>query len=217
MKSDSWLKGDCYCDWYGVECNGDPFFGWTIISLELPSNNLVGTLPSSIWSSMSTLENLKLSSNKISGSIPSGIGDLNNLKNLDMSNNQLTDKIPASIGGLVDARTVNLSNNMLSGTIPTNFGTMLKLETIQLQQNLNLTGGMPSEICELHENWESGTSLASGNLENVIGDCIIGVCDALGLGEETADFPCPCTCCAAGATPCCYTDDGRNNCDDFIP
>ena len=78
--------------------------------------------------------------------------------------------------------------------------------TLKIHQNSNLTGGMPNEICDLYESWLSG----DGYLENIIGDCIIGTCDALGIGVEVNNFPCPCTCCVQGVTPCCYSRSFSN-------
>jgi len=230
--NNNWLSG-CFCGWHGVTCVGfsDPFDYWTIKRLELPNNLLKGTLPSSILSALKAIESLDLSNNLISGSmptelgllsvtqnidlsgnsitgkIPSELGNLVNLQNIDLSRNLITGKIPSQLGNLVNIRKIDVSDNALTGLIPSSIGLLTKLETLEVQLNANLTGGMPKEICALHESWTEG----SGNLENIIGDCTIGTCDALGIGGEAAsEYPCPCTCCVEGNTPCCFSRSSSN-------
>ena len=69
------------CDWYGVTCSGGD-----LTSLNLASNNLVGTIPSEIGN-FTTLTNLDLSSNTLTGSIPTELGNLTTLTSLDLSAN----------------------------------------------------------------------------------------------------------------------------------
>ncbi|CUG87569.1 GP46-like surface antigen, putative [Bodo saltans] len=55
--SDGWGSTNCSIPWYGVTCNGA-----SIISIELSSNNITGTLPSS-WSSTVSISDLYLQDN----------------------------------------------------------------------------------------------------------------------------------------------------------
>src|SRR4051812_13246054 len=62
--------------WYGVTVvNGD------ITQIALPTNNLIGSLPSSIGT-LTKLKVLSLGSNQLSGTIPNEIGNLTSLQTL---------------------------------------------------------------------------------------------------------------------------------------
>ena len=83
----NWLSGSIDT-WYGVTVSGD-----RVTWLNLPNNQLVG-------------------------SIPSSIGNLTGLTYLYLNNNQLTGSIPALIGNLTNLFAVYLRNNHLNGFDP---------------------------------------------------------------------------------------------------
>ena len=85
-----WSTGDSIGDWEGISTGGTPT---RVIKLELPNDNL-------------------------SGSIPAGLGDLAELTHLDLSSNSLTGDIPSELGGLSDLESIKLSGNSLTGCIP---------------------------------------------------------------------------------------------------
>jgi len=174
--------------------------------LDLSGNHFSGTIPTEIGN-LENLKEIKFSGNKLTGTIPTNIGSISRLKTLDFSDNDFSGTIPTEIGNLNNLNELDLSKNKLSGFIPTTIGFIKTLKSFEIHQNANLTGGMPTEICTLYNNWVAN----SGNLASIVGDCTIGECDALGIGQS---FPCPCTCCAVEQSPCCYSDSS-SNCTDF--
>ncbi|MBE9548768.1 MAG: VCBS repeat-containing protein [Proteobacteria bacterium] len=142
----NWLNGDpCADDWYGVSCTPgeNPNVTWIL----LPSNNLVGRIPTALVN-LPMLKFLSLSSNQLSSSIPPVLGNLANLNSLYLSNNQLTGPIPPALGKLNLLETLWLSGNQLSGIIPVELGDLGNLYTLFLSQN-QLSGSIPFELGNL--------------------------------------------------------------------
>ena len=67
--------------------------------LSIPNNNLVGTIPSSIFT-LPAVTNLQLQNNGLTGTLPSNLGMATTLTYLDMSGNRLTGPLPSSVAGL---------------------------------------------------------------------------------------------------------------------
>ncbi|KAL3797761.1 hypothetical protein ACHAW5_004376 [Stephanodiscus triporus] len=103
-----------HCDWHGVEC--DDANGGATVRLELPSNDLSGTLTPRIAELMH-LEVLNVNDNGIKGSIPTEISLLSNLTRLQLSYNVLTGS-GTNFGNLSRLRLIHLHGNRLSGSIP---------------------------------------------------------------------------------------------------
>jgi Leucine-rich repeat (LRR) protein len=137
----NWLSGPINI-WYGVTVSGG-----RVTRLNLYSNNLSGTIPSSIGN-LTSLTLLFLRSNNLTGSIPSSIGNLTNLTGLDLADNQLTGSIPSSIGNLTNLTGLDLADNQLTGSIPSSIGNLTYLDYLYLYNN-QLTGSIPSEIGNL--------------------------------------------------------------------
>ncbi|MEP7344079.1 MAG: hypothetical protein ABI877_02370 [Gemmatimonadaceae bacterium] len=116
----NWLQTSP-CFWYGVICNSGV---WVI---RLATNNLTGTLPSSLGV-LSHLTELFLPDNHLTGTIPSSLGSMTDLRELWLSVNQLTGGIPASLGSLTSLRTMVLANNQLTGAIPPSLGSLTSIE-----------------------------------------------------------------------------------------
>ncbi|GLU18827.1 hypothetical protein SLE2022_351040 [Rubroshorea leprosula] len=87
------------------------------ISIDLSSNNLVGSIPEELIF-LKDLRSLNLSWNNLSGKIPEKIGQMENLESLDFSKNSLSGMIPNSMSSLTKLSYLNLSYNNLSGPIP---------------------------------------------------------------------------------------------------
>ena len=128
--------------WHGVTITGNQVTG-----LNLASNNLVGTLPTTIGN-LTALTVLKLSDNNLNGNIPTQLGNLTNLTELTLSDNQLTGKIPTQLGNLVKLETLSLDRNQLTDKIPAQLGNLVKLKTLNLYHN-QLTGIIPTELGDL--------------------------------------------------------------------
>jgi Leucine rich repeat N-terminal domain len=124
------------CSWHGITCNaGDA----NITRINLPGNNLVGTLPTTL-NDLTQLEVFSVSNNTLSGAIPSLAG-LSKLFSFQVSTNALSGSIP-SFAGLTALSSVGLHNNQLSGSIPALAGSPpLNFFTAY---NNQLTGPIPS-------------------------------------------------------------------------
>ncbi|MEQ1593959.1 MAG: hypothetical protein ABL985_02570 [Casimicrobium sp.] len=126
------------CTWFGVVCAPSGSSD-TIVEINLPSNNLVGTLPASL-NTLSNLRSLRLQSNSISGALPSLTG-LSSLSYVDVRSNQLTGNVP-SLSGLTALEAFSFSNNQIAGSIPSLSG-LTALKVFQGSNN-QLTGNTPS-------------------------------------------------------------------------
>ncbi|KAK3027876.1 hypothetical protein RJ639_041510 [Escallonia herrerae] len=131
------------CKLVGVSC-------WNekenrLISLQLPSMSLAGTLPESLQFCQS-LQNLDLSSNSLSGSIPPQICTwLPYLVTLDLSNNRLSGSIPVELINCKFLNTLLLSDNKLTGSIPYELGRLDRLKRLSVANN-GLSGSIPSDL-----------------------------------------------------------------------
>ncbi|GAB3497897.1 hypothetical protein GCM10027341_18680 [Spirosoma knui] len=164
-----WLTNCNPCGWYGVTCSGG-----RVTRLDLPYNQLNGSLPSSLGS-LTNLQTLALGNNQLSGSIPASLGSLANLQTLLLSTNQLSGSIPVSLGSLTNLQNLTLGDNQLSGSIPASLGNLTNLRILALQNN-QLSGSIPVSLgnltnlrnLALHNNQLSGSLPSSlGSLINI--------------------------------------------------
>ncbi|XP_037475164.1 probable LRR receptor-like serine/threonine-protein kinase At3g47570 [Triticum dicoccoides] len=102
--------------------------------LDLSYNNLVGTVPRSIFNS-SALYFLGLANNNLGGTLPSDMGNtLPNIEILMMSDNHFEGDIPPSLQNASGMTYIHLGNNSLTGVIPS-FSSMSNLEYVMLYSN----------------------------------------------------------------------------------
>ena len=128
-------------NWKGIVVeNGD------VTWLDLPGNNVVGTLPISLGT-LAGLQRLYLS-NAISGELPSSIGDLAQLQFIHLNDNQLSGVVPTSIGNLTQLQILALNSNQLSGQLPDELGDLAALTTLFLHNNL-FSGTLPTTLGDL--------------------------------------------------------------------
>ncbi len=109
---ENWGTNTELSEWYGVTVEDNE-----IVALELPDNNLSGTLPVELGA-LIRLQRLVLNGNLLMDTIPANIGNLSQLEELNLANNDLTGNIPASLGDLRNLEVFDLSYNSLSGSIP---------------------------------------------------------------------------------------------------
>ncbi|SEC56912.1 Leucine-rich repeat (LRR) protein [Tenacibaculum sp. MAR_2009_124] len=151
-------------DWHGITVDADGH----VTKINLGSNNLVGTIPSSI-SKLTRLTYLNLPYNKIS-SIPAEIGNLNEVTWLQLTRNQITQLpvevfnltklthlfldynkimvLPAEIGKLVNLKQFNFSGNAIS-VLPSTIGDLSSLTTLNLAST-KLSGPFPNDLLRLN-------------------------------------------------------------------
>lgn len=165
-RKDRWKSTSApVCNWFGVRCSTD---GKHVEQIVLPTNNLIGTVPTEIFQ-LPYLETLILNSNKIQIDL-TFVKNARNLLTLDLSNTGIYSV--KGIGGAKVLRDLNVASNMLRGTFPSeifNVGTLEQLSfdynsftgllssTLQSLSNLkllsgvknSLTGSLPSAIVQL--------------------------------------------------------------------
>ena len=134
------------CTWYGVVCDAGET---TVESVGMDSNNLTGTLPSTLSDLTTSPAGWRLTRNySLGGPIPSTLATLANLQGLNLYFNALTGTIPPALGGMPNLISLELNDNKLTGSIPAELGNLANLEVLRVDFN-QLTGSIPlnSPIC----------------------------------------------------------------------
>jgi Leucine-rich repeat (LRR) protein len=108
----NWNTSADVCTWYGVTCTAT---GANVASIDLQSNRLEGTLPSTL-NQLTELVVLQLFRNQLGGSIPSLAG-LTKLEFFSLFDNFFEGSIP-SLAGLTRPWSFQVGFNYLSGVIP---------------------------------------------------------------------------------------------------
>ena len=208
--STNWLTEAPLGQWYGVTSNDDG----RVTELTITSNNLDGTLPSSLGDleylevlnlelndglsgsipeelgNLSNLTFLKFSATGLSGSIPGSLGRLSNLRTLHLNNSALSGSIPSQLGNLTSVTDFHIGHNQLSGTIPQALGNLSTATYFHVGANM-LTGTLPTSLVGLSsvQYFHVGMNKLSGTIPSELGD--LGNLQELLLftNEFTGDFP----------------------------
>ncbi|ESR52391.1 hypothetical protein CICLE_v10010867mg [Citrus x clementina] len=159
---------------------------------------LQGRIPSSLGN-LSKLLHLDLSLNELQGELPVSVGNLHSLAELDLSANFLSSEWPISIGNLSSLKELDLSQNRFFGELPISMGNLGSLKELDLSQNgyvgpfpvpppgtihylasnNNLTGEIPSWICNL--NILESLVLSHNNLSGLLPQCLGNFSDELSV------------------------------------
>jgi hypothetical protein len=115
--------------------------------LVLEGNQFTGTLSENL---PSTIETLDLASNHLEGTLPSSYGQLSMLSVLSLGSNSLTGTVPTEFGSM-KLDYLNLSFCQLTGTIPTELGLLSRIGVLNVASN-SLEGSVPEEVCKLTAN-----------------------------------------------------------------
>lgn len=142
IRKDGWLSGSPRL-WKGVSVSK----GGRVVGLELPGNNLVGSLPGEL-TNLDSLEFLRLGNNMLQGDIPDSIDKLTVLQDLVLKNNKLDGSIPVGIVSLTQLLRLDLSNNMMIGEIPEGMSVLVELRDFQVQNN-RFIGSFPEEVAKI--------------------------------------------------------------------
>jgi hypothetical protein len=113
-----------------------------LITIDLTSTALEGTIPPSWGEHLTLLRRLNLRDNYLTGTVSSSLGALTDLTALTLSGNKLHGTIPSSLGALTSLGRLNLQNNYLTGTIPSSLKNMTELVSLSLNNN-QINGTMP--------------------------------------------------------------------------
>jgi Leucine-rich repeat (LRR) protein len=129
-----------WCSFQGVTCGSTAATYASIISLDLHSLGLAGTLPTLIGN-FHSLTAFDVSFNSLTGTIPSTISAwYYTVDNVQMQNNRFTGFIPSSIGALTKLTTLRIASNSLTGTIPRQMSSLKALSVLKLENNFLTMG-----------------------------------------------------------------------------
>lgn len=142
-KKDDWRKEALISDWIGVTTNSTGF----VESIELPGNNLSGTIPPEIGE-LTYLKRLNLRDNDLHGPIPPEIGHLWRLEVLDLGKNSLSGCIPEALFYLELLRKLYLNENTLDGPLSHEIKRLYNIEELDLGKN-TLKCEIPLELSDL--------------------------------------------------------------------
>lgn len=147
--------------WEGVTCHPNKNETALVISrIDLGSQGLKGFISDQI-NLLSDLLSLNLSSNSLEGTLPSGLGQ-NSLQRLDLSDNQFTGSIPESLTSS-NLQLVLLNNNLLEGRVPEKLYSIgVHGGAIDLYGNKGLCGVPSLPDCALF--WENGGLSTKGKI-----------------------------------------------------
>ncbi|KAL0370439.1 UNVERIFIED_CONTAM: putative kinase-like protein TMKL1 [Sesamum angustifolium] len=162
--------------WTSLSLYKEPFL--QLISLQLPSANLSGTLPKEIGE-LTNLQSLYLGVNSLSGPIPLELGYSSSLSDIDLSHNLLKGSLPTSIWNLCDRLvSLRLHGNSVSGSLPEPAlpdATCKNLQVLDLGQN-GFTGNFPEFIVGFHglKQLDLGDNVFSGPIPVSITESRVG-------------------------------------------
>jgi uncharacterized repeat protein (TIGR03803 family) len=142
---------------------GDFTFLTKLVTLDLSSNRMSGSIPLGFSVFGSTMESLDLSYNNFTGNIPVDLVNLPLAQSFFLNNNSLNGPIPTGISSLAQAVEIDLSHNSLNGLIPASLGSCAFLKSLDLSVN-TLTNSIPTQLSQmaplqyldLHSNQLSG-------------------------------------------------------------
>lgn len=145
-KNNGWLELDNECQWYSTEpapCHDDG----QLVRLNLPSNNLIGELPSELGF-LDSLVRIAMGGNDIMGQIPTTLGNLKNLQVIDLSWTDIDGSIPSSLGEARSLESINFVGTSVMGSVPPEIGGLAHLDDLLLAKT-KISGPMPEQICDL--------------------------------------------------------------------
>lgn len=147
----NWLSGPV-SSWKGVNIINE-----RIVGIELPSNNINGSIPASFWS-LDSISFLILHNNNISGLLEPEIGNFASLRILNLSDNPINSQIPEEIMNCTKLRSFDCYRCGLQDTLP---------EIISLPEFRILgVGGNPMLLVPLNQSFGSNINLEIFNIWN---------------------------------------------------
>nr|GMC94454.1 receptor-like protein 12 [Ipomoea batatas] len=116
-------------------------------SLILSGNSeLVGSLPKLSWNCNQTLQVLDLSGTNISGELPNSISNLRSLKHFMLTDSSFSGFIPQSIGNLTLLKEMYFEANKFCGRVPSTISSLNQLTSLGLSYN-HFEGEIPWVFC----------------------------------------------------------------------
>lgn len=156
--NEDWITNQDPCYWHGITCGSHTWPQVHVITVNLPNNNLTGTIPPEIVN-LTQLDELLLNDNHLTGPLPAGMDNFDWIINLCLQNNQLSGPIPPDLGGISQSPSgrkllrLFLHNNRFNGNLPPELGNITSLRYLLLNNNL-LFGTIPDSFGNLTGLWE---------------------------------------------------------------
>ncbi|WCJ31719.1 Leucine-rich receptor-like protein kinase family protein [Euphorbia peplus] len=116
--------------------------------LYLGENQFQGEIPLHLLDACPGLVELDLSTNNLSGSVPSSFATCTSLESLDISVNRFSGKLPIdTLLSMSSLRSLDFSYNNFIGGLPDSLSKHSSLESLDLSAN-NLSGPIPAGLCQ---------------------------------------------------------------------
>ncbi|KAH7834455.1 hypothetical protein Vadar_016189 [Vaccinium darrowii] len=133
------------CNFTGITCNPNHM----VKEINLPLQNLSGTLPFDSICSLQSLEKISLGSNALFGSVTEDLSNCTNLKYLDLGLNSFTGKVP-DLSFLTQLKYLNLNQSGFSGQFPwKSLENLTQLEFLSIGDNPFDRNPFPLEVLNL--------------------------------------------------------------------
>ena len=137
-----WLTTAPLDEWYGVSTNGA-----RVTKINITNNNLVGSLPSSLYG-MNALEEFFIFNAELNGQLSEDLYQLQNLRVFGCSFCGLSGQIPGHLDTLHNLENVRLDRNNFTGTLP---DLPEQVNFLKFDSN-DLEGGIPESWTGLEVN-----------------------------------------------------------------
>lgn len=143
----SWVEGNSVCNFAGIKCDSNGL----VSEINLPNQNLAGTVPFDAICSLQSLQKISLGSNSLSGSIGEDLKNCVRLQHLDLGLNSFTGKV-ADLSSLRELRYLNLNHSGISGAFPwKSVENLTNLAFISLGDNPFDPSPFPTEVLKLEK------------------------------------------------------------------
>lgn len=135
----------------------------SLITLDLSSNNLNGSIPHCMGNLKSTLSFLNLRQNRLTGDLPNNT--FASLRSLDVGHNQLTGKLPRSLTRFSTLEVLNVKSNRINDTFPVWLSSLKHLQVLVLRSNefhgpIHQASFPTLRIIDISDNHFNGTPLS---------------------------------------------------------
>jgi hypothetical protein len=143
LNSTGWFTNNNECEWFSTATSGSYCDNLgRVTSIDLASNNLVGTIPSELVLLSENINFVRFEGNTLMGGLPSVLRAMTSLERFHVHRNFLSGMLPTDLGGLSQLRSLRLGQNRFLGTIPWQLSELQRLEVLDLNEN-ELTGTIP--------------------------------------------------------------------------
>ncbi|XVF68149.1 hypothetical protein PTKIN_Ptkin10aG0180700 [Pterospermum kingtungense] len=143
----SWTQDKSACNFSGIVCNSDGF----VKEINLPQQQLVGSLPFDSICELQSLEKIDLGNNSLHGEVSEDLKKCAGLKHLDLGVNNFSGAVPdlSSLNGL---EFLNLNNSGFSGFFPwKSLENLTELSFLSLGDNPFVSTPFPLEVLKLEK------------------------------------------------------------------